>query len=219
MARKKYQLGWVDIKLSQLVKADWNYKTEDEEQSRKLKNNIERNGVIENILVRRLDNGSYEVVNGNHRLDVMNSLKMKECHAYNLGEISKEKAIRVAIETNETRFGADGIKLSHLIDEISDNVGLQELEKSMPFTADEMQNMLDLLHFDWEVEEDAGEPLDLEEPDPFNFDINLKVSKETYDRWLDLRKKLASINGYDNESKVFEFAIIEALNIPIESIT
>jgi len=219
MAKKKHQLGWIDIKLSQLVKADWNYKTEDEEQSKKLKNNIERNGVIENILVRRLDNGSYEVVNGNHRLDVMNSLKLKECHAYNLGEITKENAIRVAIETNETRFGVDGIKLSHLIDEISDNVGLQELEKSMPFSADEMQNMLDLLHFDWETDDDAGQPLDLEEEDPFNFDINLKVSKDTYNRWLDLRKKLATINGYDNESKVFEFAIIEALNIPIESIT
>ena len=32
-----------------------------------------------------------------------------------------------------------------------------------------------------------------------------------------LKDRLKGINGYSTDSKVFEFAIIEALNIPIES--
>jgi len=29
---------------------------------------------------------------------------------------------------------------------------------------------------------------------------------------------MKQLNGYDNDSKVFEFAVIEALNIPYESL-
>jgi hypothetical protein len=52
-----------------LIKADWNYKEEDEFISDKLVNNMKRNGQIENIHVRKLNTGFYEVINGNHRLD------------------------------------------------------------------------------------------------------------------------------------------------------
>lgn len=75
--------GFTDIEVSKLVKAVWNYKEEDEKQTQKLIENFKRNGQVENIQIRELDNGSYEVVNGNHRLDVMNELKMKKCHVFN----------------------------------------------------------------------------------------------------------------------------------------
>ncbi|GAB1371190.1 hypothetical protein MASR1M45_12520 [Candidatus Kapaibacterium sp.] len=52
-----------------LIKASWNYKEEDEFTTNKLVNNMKKNGQIENIHVRKLQTGYYEVVNGNHRLD------------------------------------------------------------------------------------------------------------------------------------------------------
>ena len=48
--------------------------------------------------------------------------------------------------------------------------------------------------------------------------INVKVTNETYKRWLELKDRLNGIIGYDNESKVLEFAIIEAINIPLKSL-
>ena len=72
MAKKKYKLGWTDVKVSHLSKAAWNYKDEDAEQTKKLIANFKRNGQVENLQIRQRGNGSYEVVNGNHRLDVMN---------------------------------------------------------------------------------------------------------------------------------------------------
>jgi len=218
MGNKKHKLGWIDINLSELVKADWNYKEEDLKQSEKLKNNIKKNGQVENIIVRELKGGSYEVVNGNHRLDVMNELKFKQCHAFNLGSITKETAIIKAIETNETKFASNGIRLSELIKEVSENVGLDVLEESMPYTADEMQNMINLLEFDWEEDLTNGEELDLTDQDPFNYEIKVNVSSDTFERWLDLKKKMSILLEYENESKVIEFAIIEALNTPIESL-
>ena len=65
MAKK----GFIDIEVKQLVKADWNYKQENEIQTENLINNFKRNGQIENIIIRELDSGFFEVVNGNHRED------------------------------------------------------------------------------------------------------------------------------------------------------
>ena len=210
--------GFTDIEVSKLIKADWNYKEEDENQTLKLIENFKRNGQVENIQIRELENGKYEVVNGNHRLDVMNEIKMKECHVFNYGKISLADAQRIAIETNEIRFQTNAFKLGELIKDMTGTFSLDEMAKTMPFTSDEMGNMIDVLDFDWNTFEDDDEPLDLEKEDKFDNTINIKVSEDTYRNWMELRKRIKELNGYDNESKVFEFAVIEALNIPIESL-
>jgi hypothetical protein len=210
--------GFTDIEVSKLVKAVWNYKEEDEKQTQKLIENFKRNGQVENIQIRELDNGSYEVVNGNHRLDVMNELKMKKCHVFNYGKITLAEAQRIAIETNETRFQTNAFKLGELIKDMSETFSLDEMAKTMPFTEDEMNNMIDVLDFDWNTFEDDEEPLDLEKEDKFDNTISFKVSEDTYKNWIKLRERMKQLNGYDNESKVFEFAVIEALNIPYESL-
>jgi len=48
--------------------------------------------------------------------------------------------------------------------------------------------------------------------------ITIKVSEETFEAWELLCENWGDVLGYDNKSKVFEFAIIEALNIPIASL-
>lgn len=210
--------GFTDIETSKLIKAEWNYKEEDEKQTAKLIENFKRNGQVENIQIRELEDGKYEVVNGNHRLDVMNSIGLKKCHTYNHGKISLAEAQRLAIETNETRFNTNAFKLGELIKDMSGTFSLDEMAETMPFTSEEMSNMIDVLDFDWNTFED-DEPLDLEKEDKFDNTISFKVSEDTYRNWMELRKRMKELNGYDNESKVFEFAVIEALNIPVESLS
>lgn len=132
------------LDVTQCVKATWNYKNEDEELSEKLLNNLKRNGQIENILVRLLPTGFYEVVNGNHRLEALIKLGAKKVIAYDLGDISTEEAKRIAIETNETKFQTDAIKLSQLINELSDKYSLDELIQTMPFNEQELNNFLEM---------------------------------------------------------------------------
>tara|TARA_R100000734_G_scaffold19098_2_gene18077 strand:+ start:333 stop:986 length:654 start_codon:yes stop_codon:yes gene_type:complete len=216
MAKKKHKLGYLDIDVNQLVKADWNYKEDDKELSKKLKKNIEEEGIIQNLIVRELGD-KYEVVNGNHRLDVMNDLGITKVHVYNYGKISKNKAMEVAIKTNETAFKTNALKLGETFSELTKEYDIDYLADSLPFKKQEITNMIELLEFDWTKFDDDDE-LDLEEPDPFNHTIKLKVTKEVYENWINLKKRMFEINGYDNDSKVIEFAIIEALNIPLESL-
>lgn len=150
MAGLNLPKGWNDIPITALVKADWNYKTNDDDKLAKLRENIKRNGQIENIIVRELDTGFYEIVNGNHRYDALIELGIEQCHVYNLGKISLTQAQRIAIETNETRFESDGVKLAEIVRDIMVDFDPADLVETMPYTPEEIENMNKSLDFNWD---------------------------------------------------------------------
>lgn len=212
----KIKKGWLDIDISKLVKANWNYKEDSEKQTDKLIANFKRIGQVENLLIRKLDTGFFEVLNGNHRIDVMKILKLKKAHVYNFGKIGLAEAQRTAIETNETTYSTNSIKLANIMTTLTKEYPVDDLVNTMPYTKDEINNMGDLVNFDFN-EFESKEDSDGE--NEFNIQIKLNVSHETNERWKELKSKMSEILGYKNESKVFEFAVIEALNIPDESIS
>lgn len=138
-----YKLRFVEIPIEKLVKANWNYKNDDVELKEKLKANIKRNGQIENLIVRELETGFFEIVNGNHRYDALFELKTKSVMCYNLGSISLQQAQRIAIETNETRFTSDTDKLSALLNEINIEFEYEDLLSTLPYDADEFKELLE----------------------------------------------------------------------------
>ena len=155
---KEYPAGWVDIPVDQLVKADWNYKGENPEKTKKLTENLKRNGLIQNLIVRYLDSGFYECVNGNHRLDVCYELGHETVHCFNLGKISTAAAQRVAVETNETNFESDTLKLAQLLREMGEEFNLDDLESTMPYNLDELQDFENLLDYEYPTTEDSPHP-------------------------------------------------------------
>ena len=217
MEKKGYKLGFIEIPIDKLVKADWNYKTEDPNKQEKLKENIKRNGQIENIIIRELETGFYEVVNGNHRLSVLKALNIEKAYSYNLGKISQAQAIRIAIETNETKFDTDSIALAERVKELTEEFDLKDLINTLPYSETEIDNFSKLTDFDWEQYE-TEDLSDTFSDTEFNKTINVKVTNERYKMWLELKDRLNGIIGYDNDSKVLEFAIIEAINIPLKSL-
>lgn len=142
----KYQV----IEMNKLVPADWNYKGEDEEIGQKLANNLKRNGQVENIIVRELDTGAFEVVNGNHRYFAMRSLNSEKIVAFNLGKVSTDEAIRLAIETNETKFPTDNVKLGSLMSGLVGEFGLSDLASTMPYNDKTIELMTQLPNFSWD---------------------------------------------------------------------
>lgn len=64
----------MDISLSQLKEAPWNPNQEDAAMLTRLKESISRYGLVEPLVVRTLDALGFEVLSGNHRLKILNSL-------------------------------------------------------------------------------------------------------------------------------------------------
>lgn len=139
--------GFVTIPITNLIKAEWNYKYDDEVIKEKLKENIKRNGLIENLIVREIGKDKFEVVNGNHRLDVLQELNYKEVMCYNLGNVPDYVAKRIAVETNETKFVADPNKLFEILKDLTDNIPLDDLLETLPFTSGELESLTSDLDF------------------------------------------------------------------------
>ncbi len=152
----EYPIGWVDVPLSELVKAPWNYKGEDEQTSTQLHNSLKKYGLIQNLIIRWLPSGKYEVCNGNHRLDELALLKHKTAHCYNLGDVSLQVAQRISIETNELHFEAVPEKLEAIIESLAQN--FDDLIDTLPKQIlDDYEHLLNnsLLHKDKEPEEET----------------------------------------------------------------
>lgn len=157
--------NFIILPVTQLVKASWNYKDDDSDLKEKLKANLKRNGQIENIVVRLLDTGFYEIVNGNHRYDAMTEIGISDIMCYNLGTVSDSVAHRIAIELNETRFQTDRIRLAGLMKDMIKDIPIIELEESLPFTLEEIEGLVNLTDFDFNQFQERPMPK-IEEEEP-----------------------------------------------------
>lgn len=144
---------WVELPVEKLKHAPWNYKDSDgsEDIQAALNENIKRNSQVENIIVREIEGGFFEVCNGNHRLTSFQTLGIKEAVCYNLGQVSEAEAVRLTIETNETKFPTNQIKLAERIRQISAEFSAEDLVKTMPYSEKEMENFKRLNEFTWDA--------------------------------------------------------------------
>lgn len=127
-----------------LVNAPWNYKEENQEVETKLANNIKNQGQTENINVRPLETGYFQVGNGNHRNSVFERQGREFVLCCVHENISEAEFKRRCIEQNETRFGGtNNFRLSELIKELAGEIAIDELALTMPYTEDELQGMID----------------------------------------------------------------------------
>lgn len=75
--------------------------------------------------MRELDTGYFEIINRNHRYDVIQSLNIPDVMVCNLGKISETRAKRLAIELNETSFSNGNQILASIFKEISKEFGIR----------------------------------------------------------------------------------------------
>lgn len=141
----KIFINYKIIPIDLLVKADWNYKVDDEATGEKLRNNLKRIGQTENVHVRLLKTGFFEVVNGNHRLDELRTIGIKNVICYDHGTISLAEAKRIAIETNETKFDADDERLKQTITDILDEFGYDNVIDTLPYDEDALNEILSVM--------------------------------------------------------------------------
>jgi ParB family chromosome partitioning protein len=64
-----------ELPLDQLQEAPWNSNQMDEATMSRLRESLARYGLVQNLVVRPLDKGCYEVLSGNQRLQVLRQLK------------------------------------------------------------------------------------------------------------------------------------------------
>lgn len=187
--------GFVELEVSQLVKAPYNYKSEHKEMTAKLKANIEKNGFIQNLIVRELETGAFEVINGNHRYDVLVDMQIEKAMCFNLGEISEKKAKRIAIETNETAFPNDMLLLADTLRDISKEFSIDDLLGTLPYTEKQLNKLLQL--DTWATVQDSPKG------DGETILLKIPMSQDQMEQWNEFK----AILGTDNDTSALLKAV------------
>lgn len=218
----------------QMVKAQWNYKEEDEEKAAALVENLDRNGQIINCLVRPLPDGEggfqsdrkgrvlFEIVDGNHRKDAFTELGWDTVLSYNLGPVTKDEAKRISAET-DPKFERDPLAFAEVLQDIESAFGREDLLPTLPFSDAELDNYRDMLDFDWEdLDEDPddgpadeGETGEGEHGDEWE-SFECVLHEEQYAVWEEAKENVrAALNGdgldVPDDPAVFRGAVVELL--------
>lgn len=168
------------MSVDKLVKAVWNYKQNDDVTLQKLVENIKKNGVVETILVRELDTGYFEIINGNHRYDAIQSLNIPDVMVCNLGKISESRAKRLAIELNETSFPNDNQILASILKEISKEFGVDDILSSLPYSEKELDKFLSMEN--WAVHSSSSDSSSSMSEDSLS--IRISLTFEQHESWI-----------------------------------
>lgn len=190
------------IPLASLVMAPWNYKTDDDHLQSKLVANIKKNGQVENLLVRSLKDGKFEVVNGNHRFKALRELGYKKVLVCDLSPMSEEEAKRIALETNETRFESDPLMLAQLVNSVGDSFA--DFTETAPFTDEQFENFEHMIEIEHPEEQEDQAPKGNRTKTVLSVGgeafkiVKLELSTECADRFIQQLERLRQVAGEES---------------------
>lgn len=124
---------------------------------RRLEESLKRHGWVKPIVARELEDGTLEILGGQHRVEAAINLGLSTVPVINLGEVEENRAMEVGLIDN-ARYGADD---ADLLGEILNKIGVDvDVETFLPFSTEELAAIGD------RVEVDLDALLDEEAPKP-----------------------------------------------------
>lgn len=134
---------------------------EGKKQFARIKKSLQVHKQIEPIIVREVEGGHFEIINGYHRYMAAQELGWPFLEIKNLGKISLNNAKIKALATEDAKVALDKIETAKLVKDIlgfdPDSIG------ELPYDQEDLDAQIKLLDFDWGgFEEDgSGEDEDL----------------------------------------------------------
>jgi len=139
-------------------KLDFKENEDNGKEFEKIKQSLSRHGQVDPVLVRELEDGTFEIVNGFHRYEAMKELGATEIEVKNLGKIDFDKAVAYALSTEATKVPIDDVELAALMKRlVTEEKGTGYWAELLPYEAELLQSKIDLLDFDVSQFDKEGE--------------------------------------------------------------
>ena len=145
----------VDINLVQPNKYNPKLSVDDNEHNaiefEKIKESLRVAGQIQPTIVREIEGGKYEIINGFHRYKAMKELESQEIEIKNLGKIDFDTAVAIALQTEDTKIPIDNIELAMLLNKLVDGKkGLDYWSELLPYDKEFIKSEIGLINFDFD---------------------------------------------------------------------
>ncbi len=137
------KLTVVDIGVEKLTPNPWNPNRMSEGMRAKLKSYLQREGFVEPLVVRQL-NDCYQILGGFHRWEIAKDLGYEAVPCV-VVDVDDKRAKILTINLNEMKGQSLPTLLANLVHDLSKELVLEDLEKQLPYSVDELKDSLDLL--------------------------------------------------------------------------
>jgi len=128
----------------------WNYNVQSDDDFTKLAASLRRFGFVERPVVRTLADGTYQIINGEHRWRAAQLIGMVEIPVVDVGEMDDAQAKQLTIILNELGGSPDQVRLADLMRDIHESVSVDEMREVMPYSAGELRMYLDAVDFSFD---------------------------------------------------------------------
>lgn len=156
---------------------------ENKQAFEEIKKMITIHGLNDPILVRQMEDSSYEIIDGFHRYTACKELGYTKLPINNAGKISAEEAKAQLLGREDAKVKTNPIKVAELLREISLIMPIEEMAKIMPYSAEIIKNKIDLIDFNWEQFNNDNEQEAEEGKVKFNFQLD-SIDAETANQAL-----------------------------------
>lgn len=150
-----------DVPVGDLKPNPWNTNIVTPENETKIEQSLKRFGMFRPIIVRTLEDGSKQILGGEHRWGVAKKLGYKTIPVIDLGNISEKKAKEIGLVDNG-RYGEDDtLALSELLKDLGE---AEEFLSFLPYSGDELESIFATSSIsldDLDIPEDDGRTSDL----------------------------------------------------------
>lgn len=150
------KLNMVEADIGLLKPNPWNTNVVTPENEEKIKASLKRFGMFRPIIVRTLEDGTKEILGGEHRWSVAKSLGYTQVPIVDLGSVSDRKAKEIGLVDNG-RYGEDDtLQLAELLRELGKP---GEFLEFLPYSGDDIESIFSSSSIaldDLEIPEDDG---------------------------------------------------------------
>lgn len=150
-----------DVPIGDLNPNPWNTNIVSPQNEEKIEASIKRFGIFRPVIVRTLEDGSLQILGGEHRWTVAKRMGMKTIPTINLGVIDDQKAKEIGLVDNGRYGEDDALALSELLKDMG---SVDEILGFLPYTGDELENLFSASSIsldDLDIDDDDGRIPDL----------------------------------------------------------
>jgi ParB-like chromosome segregation protein Spo0J len=137
------KLTVTEIPVEKLTPNPWNPNRMSDEMRAKLKAYIQREGFVEPLVVRPLDDG-HQILGGFHRWRIAQDLGYRTVPCV-VVDLDDRRAKILSINLNEMKGQSLPSLLGALVHDLSRDLSLEDLETQLPYTLEELKDSLELL--------------------------------------------------------------------------
>jgi ParB family chromosome partitioning protein len=130
------------VPVERLIRNPWNTNVVSPENERRIEESLKRfasfGGFFKPVTVRELEDGSFEILGGQHRWEAAVRLGFKEVPIFNVGRVSDKVAQEIGVADNGRYGEDDALALSKLLKSLG---SADELATFLPYTELDLENI------------------------------------------------------------------------------